>query len=121
MVGEDLSSFPELRDLLVATQRLPGAQASILQLLHAVVRVRGARPEVRLHEEDLAGVGSPVQLIWEGRDPFASVADGRRVAELIPDARLHVVEGGGHAPRLAFSDQCARVIQPFLSELEGSP
>lgn len=114
MVAVDLSDLPELRDVLVAAQRLPGAQAAILELLRAVIRLRGPRPEMVLDEKALSRVGQPVQLIWGGRDPFGSVALGERVAKLIPQAELHAIRSGGHAPWVGHAGEVGDFAAPFL-------
>lgn len=114
LVGEDLSGLPELRDVLVAMQRLPGVRASLRELLHAVVRMRGARPEVALSADDLTQVAQPTQLIWGARDPFGSERVGREAAGLIAVATLHVLQDAGHAPWFARPDEAARLAAAFL-------
>ncbi len=44
----------------------------------------------------LQTIGAPTLLIWGGADPISPPAVGERLAELLPDARLHVVPGAGH-------------------------
>lgn len=114
MVGEDLSRAPELRDLLVAAQRLPGAQAAIRELLHALVRLRGARPEVALTADQIAQVRQPVLLIWGEQDPFGSPDVGEEAAGIIPDADFRLVAGAGHAPWIAHPTQVSAGAIPFL-------
>jgi pimeloyl-ACP methyl ester carboxylesterase len=105
---------PELAELLLATEKLPGFETTFLATLHTLVRLRGARPEIALTAEQLARVTQPVQLIWGADDPFGSQAAGRRAAEIIPDAEFHVVPGG-HAP---WVHQAVRVGQLATSFLE---
>jgi pimeloyl-ACP methyl ester carboxylesterase len=38
----------------------------------------------------------PTLLLWGDADPISPVAVGRRLAELLPNAGLYVVPGGGH-------------------------
>ncbi|WP_414440345.1 alpha/beta fold hydrolase [Burkholderia sp. 22PA0106] len=45
----------------------------------------------RLHE-----IRQPALLIWGDADPISPVAVGERLRDALPDARLHVVAGGGH-------------------------
>jgi len=119
MVGEDLSGAPELRDLLVAAQKLPGVPAAILDLLHAVVRLRGARPEIALTKEQLARIRQPVLLVWGARDAFGPVEVGREAARVIPDAALHVLRDGGHIPWVAQPGEVAVPLVPFLRTRSG--
>jgi pimeloyl-ACP methyl ester carboxylesterase len=43
----------------------------------------------------------------------------QRVAEAIPGARLHVVEGGPHFPNRTHRAEVQAVIATFLDHLEG--
>ena len=114
IAGEDLSQFPELRDLLVAAQKLPGAQRSILGLLHAVVRLSGARPEMRLMAQQLAQIRQPVLLIWGSRDAFGGPSVGEEAARTIPHAALHIVPEAGHVPWVGHPSEVAAAAVPFL-------
>lgn len=98
MVGADLSGLPELRDLLVAAQKLPGAGARTRELLRSLAGVRGPRDGVELTETQLEQLSQPVQLIWGERDPFGAPEDGARVAAAIPEADFNILPGAGHVP-----------------------
>ena len=112
--GVDLSMHSELRDLLVAAQKLPGAQRATLDLLHAAVRLRGARPEVALTAEQLVRIRQPVLLVWGDHDAFGKPEIGEAAARLIPDAQLQVVAGGGHVPWVGHPREVAAAVLPFL-------
>jgi pimeloyl-ACP methyl ester carboxylesterase len=114
MVGADLSGLPELRDLLVVMQTLPGVQPALLELLHAVIRLRGPRPEVELTASQLMQVAQPVQLIWGERDPFGAPSIGQEAARLIRQATCHVIPNAGHVPWVNDPDGVASVAMPFL-------
>lgn len=116
IAGEDLSRSPELRDLLVASQRLPGAREAMLELLHAVVRLRGARPPVRLTARDLTEVRQPVLLVWGARDAFGSPEVGAEMARTLPDARLRVVSEGGHVPWVGHPEEVSGAALAFLRD-----
>jgi pimeloyl-ACP methyl ester carboxylesterase len=45
---------------------------------------------------DLGGIAAPALLLWGDADPISPVAVGRRLAELLPNAELHVIPGGNH-------------------------
>jgi pimeloyl-ACP methyl ester carboxylesterase len=110
MAGEDLSERPEVRDVFVAYQRLPGAGSEMLELLRAAIRVRGARPDVALGADELRRVQLPVQVIWGERDPFGPPDVGRHAADLLPQGEFLLVPGG-HGPWFSHAD----VIGPPLS------
>ena len=48
-------------------------------------------------------------------DPIIPLANGRIMAALLPEARLHVVEGGGHLVLLDQTAEMADLIDAFLS------
>ena len=112
--GEDLSQLSELRDLLVEAQKLPDAQRSILGLLHAVERPRGARHEVTTSGEQLAQIRQPVLLIWGSRDVFGGSSVGEDAARIIPQGELRIVAEAGHVPWLGHAGEVAAAALPFL-------
>lgn len=113
MVGEDPAGLGELRDVLLAAQRLPTYVPSLLALLRAVMRWTRPRPAIVTTPDQLRRLGHPVRLIWGERDGFAPPEAGRRIAALIPDADLHVVPGG-HAPWFHHADLVAGLTREFL-------
>jgi pimeloyl-ACP methyl ester carboxylesterase len=111
---EDLSQLPELVDLLVAAQKMPGAQASVRRLLRAVLRLRGARPEVALPAEQLARISQPVLLVWGSEDRFGGLNVAEEAARIIPVAELRVLHGAGHVPWLGQPAKVAAATRTFL-------
>lgn len=45
---------------------------------------------------ELGKIAQPVLLLWGDADPYSPVAIGRRLLELLPNARLQVISGGNH-------------------------
>jgi pimeloyl-ACP methyl ester carboxylesterase len=113
MAGEDFSEHQELRDLLVAAERLPTWTASLTSLVRTVVTPRGARPTATITADELSRLRVHVQIVWGDRDPFGGPEIGRRAAELIPDAEFHVIPGG-HGPWFRGADRIADLIRPAL-------
>ncbi len=118
MAGEPLADLPELRDLFLAHELLPGAAALLHDLHRALVRVRGARPEVALGADELDRVTQPVQLVWGDHDPFGPPSTARRAAAIVPDAELHLVHGG-HAPWFTGADVIGPLVSRFLRRHTG--
>jgi pimeloyl-ACP methyl ester carboxylesterase len=114
LVGEDLTGSPEVADLMVATQKLPGAQLRMIETLHSLLRIRGPRPEVAPTEGDLRAVKAPTLLVWGGRDPFGPVEAGRQAVAAMPDARFELIAEAGHAPWLEHSGRVADLAAPLL-------
>lgn len=114
MVHEDVSDLVEIRDLLLACERLPHYADSLLGLMSAVMRRGKVRPEIALTGEQLASVRHPVQLIWGDRDPFGSMDVARRAIDHLPDAELHIVSAG-HAPWFHRAGEVGALARRFLA------
>ena len=52
----------------------------------------------------------PVTLIHGERDTLAPLAAAQETAARLPDARLHVIAGAGHAPFLSHADEFRRLL-----------
>jgi pimeloyl-ACP methyl ester carboxylesterase len=115
MAGEDLSRTPELRDLMLEYERLPGSSQSLLEMHRSLIRVRGALPEVELTEDQLRRLAQPVQFLWGDNDPFGPPAAGFRAAKIITDSEMHVVPGG-HAPWFGDPRGVGSLVNEFLAK-----
>lgn len=113
MVGEDPAGLGELRDVLVAAQRMPTYTPSLLALMRAMMSWTRPRPAIVTNPDQLRRIRYPVRLIWGERDGFGRQEAGRRIAGLIPDADLHVVPGG-HAPWFHHADLVADLTRQHL-------
>lgn len=112
-LGDPVDDAPEINDLMLACQRLPSYAPAWLSLLHAALRLTGARPEVELGADELRRITQPVQLMWSRNDPFAGPDIARRAAETLPLAELHVVDGG-HLPWLSHASVVGDLARRFL-------
>ena len=66
--------------------------------------------------ESLESLRMPTLLVWKSFDPYMSLAKARRAEELIPGAKLAVVNGYGHAPhQQKNSEEFNRILLDFLS------
>ena len=64
-----------------------------------------------------AALHIPTLVIWGEQDPLVPVAVGRRLADLIPGARLRVLPGTGHQPQWEAPDAFHAAVQAFLAEV----
>jgi pimeloyl-ACP methyl ester carboxylesterase len=64
--------------------------------------------------EFAAGVAAPTLLVASDRDDIAPLPAQRALAELFPDARLHVVAGTGHLAHYEKPAEVAAAIAAFL-------
>jgi pimeloyl-ACP methyl ester carboxylesterase len=59
-------------------------------------------------------IAAPTLVLAGDDDPIVPAANGRLLASRIPDARLHIVRGGGHLFLLEQADEAGSVIADFL-------
>ncbi len=70
----------------------------------------GARPV----PHNLDAITAPTLLLWGERDPVFPAADGARLAQILPNARLQVLEGIGHIVHEESPEATQRAILDFL-------
>jgi pimeloyl-ACP methyl ester carboxylesterase len=63
----------------------------------------------------LGRIRAPCLLLWGDRDPLVPISVGRQAAELIPNARLAVMSGVGHAPMWEQPAEFVRIVGDFLT------
>lgn len=104
---------PEIAEVILATERMPGFERTFRSNLRALLRLRGARARSALTESQLSAVEQPSLLVFADRDPMGSARAGRRMAEALPDAELHIGEGG-HCPWLDDAERIGEWVNRFL-------
>lgn len=67
--------------------------------------------------EECARIRCPVLVVAGSEDHFPTPEMSRRVAAMIPGARLHVVDGGGHFPNRTHRREVQDAIGEFLGEV----
>lgn len=78
---------------------------------------------------DLPRVAIPVRVVCGSADVLSPPAESRRLARLLPDARLVVLDGGGHMLMLERAEELDRLVAAFAREVsrvrtasgEGAP
>jgi pimeloyl-ACP methyl ester carboxylesterase len=66
-------------------------------------------------------VRHPTLVLAGDDDPIIPVFNGRLLAWRLPDARLHVVRGGGHLFILERPAEIAELVTQFLDAIGASP
>ena len=74
------------------------------------IREPSAAPPVAVER-----IAAPTLLLWGDADPISPVAVGRHLLQRLPDARLHVVKGGGHDIAQTHVDEVAPLIERHFS------
>jgi len=69
--------------------------------------------------ERFAGIACPVLLLMGARDTLVPAAAAQPVADLLPDARVELIDGAGHAPFLSCPTVVAGIIGNFLQPMRA--
>ncbi|WJZ03623.1 alpha/beta fold hydrolase [Corynebacterium freiburgense] len=67
-----------------------------------------------LSDQDLQEIQAPALVLWTTKDPSGPVDEGRRISELIPNAKLAVMENCGHWPQYEDADTFNKIQLEFL-------
>jgi pimeloyl-ACP methyl ester carboxylesterase len=112
--GVNLSTAPEVRDLIVALEQQPSYTAAWLNLMNTTLQLTGSRRNVALTDHQLAAITQPVTMLWGDGDPFGAVSAGQRASRIIPNAEFHLLPGG-HAPWMNPDGRAAGLAREFLA------
>ena len=102
-------------DLVASRQRIyrqPGfadAMSDIMALQEPEVRARNI-----IGPEGYGAITAPTLVLWTSDDPTADVAEGRRIASMIPNARFELMAGCGHWPQYEDAKTFNRLHLDFL-------
>ena len=102
-------------DIVASRQRVyrqPGfvaAMSDIMALQDPVIRERNL-----LGKAEYGAITAPTLVVWTSDDPTADVAEGRRIASMIPGARFELMPGCGHWPQYEDPDTFNRLHVDFL-------
>ena len=69
----------------------------------------------RSYDEDLRRLKVPTLIVWKQRDPYLPASIARKAGRLIPDSRLVLVEGYGHAPHKEDNNAFCEILAEFLT------
>lgn len=95
-----------------AVYRAPGmlqAMPHILCLQETEIRRRN-----NLSDDEWRRIKAPTLVVWTDKDPTGAVAVGQKIAGLIPNARLVVMERCGHWPQFEDAPRFNQIHLEFL-------
>lgn len=87
-------------DLVASRQRVyrqPGFVSAMRDIM--VLQDRTIRARNILGPDEYGSITAPTLVLWTSDDPTADVAEGRRIASMIPGARFELMPGCGHWPQ----------------------
>lgn len=65
---------------------------------------------------DLSDMQTPVSILWGVNDPITPLVQGKKMAALLPRARMHEYEGWAHAPYITHPNELAAAILAAMEE-----
>ncbi|QII00277.1 alpha/beta hydrolase [Rhodococcoides fascians A21d2] len=65
-------------------------------------------------DDDLRSIQTEALVLWTSKDPSGPVEEGRRIADLLPNGRLAVIENAGHWPQYEQTAEFNRIQLDFL-------
>ena len=80
-----------------------------------ITPLRGLNRDVLFTDALLGSLTVPVMFAWGTADPFGGRATAGAFAARIPDARLELLPGAGHAPWMDDPEGVARLTAAFLA------
>ncbi|HEX5012649.1 MAG TPA: alpha/beta hydrolase [Candidatus Limnocylindrales bacterium] len=104
-----------LLDYRVALSNDTAAMRHERDMIRAVLRGRGWRPDLPFGDETLGRIATPTLFLYGTNDGMGDVATWRRFAAAMPNARLEVVEGAGHMVWFDEPRDVASRINRFLT------
>lgn len=106
MVGDDLI---KTRQMIFQQPDWPKACQMNMALQNPEIRKRNM-----LTDDDLRSIQAEALVVWTTKDPSGPVDEGRRIASLIPKARLAIIENCGHWPQYEDTETFNRIHLDFL-------
>jgi pimeloyl-ACP methyl ester carboxylesterase len=112
---ETVARLPdELFEVVRHNMRGPGWQQAMRTHLPLAFKAGRQRMENALTDDELRRIEAPVLFIWSTGDVYGPPSIGERAVAVMPDARLEVIPGGGHAPFLDDPQRCAALVEQLV-------
>ena len=91
----------KVNDDLVETRRAIYAQPGYVETMERILCLQDmdTRRRNMFSDEETGRIAAPTLVLWTSHDPTATPEEGRRISELLPDARFEVMNECGHWPQ----------------------
>jgi len=103
-------------DDLIETRRAIYAQpgfSDTMQRIMCLQDMEVRRPNM-IAEAQYRSITAPTLVVWTSHDPTATPAEGKQIADMIPDAQYVVMNECGHWPQFEDADEFNRLHIDFL-------
>ncbi len=64
--------------------------------------------------QELKLINTPTLIVWGTLDSYVPLANGKKIAALIPNSRLEIIPGGKHGLHLQMPEKLYQIIKKFL-------
>ncbi|WP_417516335.1 alpha/beta fold hydrolase [Marinobacter sp.] len=95
------------------------ANREVNEIIFAAIRDAGFEPDFR---NTITRIESPVLVVWGKEDRVIDYRNGEVFVDAIPDARLEIMEGIGHAPMIEAPEESAHLFlefaKPYISNTD---
>ena len=106
----------ELIEFGYSLAALPGAQDSLLSMVHTLGNIRGMREDVlRSIVDNLTTIIAPTFILWGQQDRILPVAYAHVAEKKIPNVQLHIFDPCGHFPQLECPEEFNSLVLKFLA------
>ena len=89
------------------------ANRDVNEVIFAAIRDAGFESDFR---NAITRIQAPVLIIWGKEDRVINYRNGKVFAAAIPDARLELMEGIGHAPMVEAPEESAELFRAFIGQ-----
>lgn len=103
-------------DDLVASRQRVYRQTGFVNAMRDIMALQDPQIRARniLGPDEYGSITAPTLVLWTSDDPTADVAEGRRIASMIPGARFELMPGCGHWPQYEDAKTFNRLHIDFL-------
>lgn len=106
-------------DPQVATKELVDEVYDIVNDRNKAIRVIAIAKSALRHNigDRLHTITKPALLVWGKQDTITPAFVGEKFSELLPNARLHLLDNCGHAPMMEHPETFNRLLERFLLDI----
>ncbi len=98
-----------LRRIRALVDERPLPQTEALRLGLEILRTANLRPQLNQMQ-------TPMQFILGGRDMLVPVATAENIQQILPQARIDIMESAGHAPFLSHTEDFLSLLDNFIKQ-----
>jgi 3-oxoadipate enol-lactonase len=122
--SRDLRAMAEARaDVLLAQPADAGIRREVIETMSridpAAYRIAAEAVWLADQRDRAQEIGVPTLIIVGDQDLVTPVDLSNELVDLIPDARMQVIDGAGHLTNLERPDEFNTILDPFITEVEA--